>query len=84
MFEVTLTQKVQRYYDRLPKTDVRGIDEALKEMEKDPGSGDVAPWEGELGIWRKRVGGYRLLFQGDRTSQMVNVALIRPRGDVYK
>jgi len=84
MFEVILSRKAQRYYDRLPKTIARRIDEALKEMEKDPWSGDVAPLEGELGIWRKRVGGYRILFQVDRISQVVNVALIKPRGDVYK
>ena len=83
-FEVILSRKAQRYYDRLSKTVVRRIDEALKEMEKDPWSGDVVPLEGEPGIWRKRGGGFRILFQIDRKSQMVNIALIRPRGDVYK
>ena len=44
---------------------------------------DVRPLAGRPGLFRLRVGDYRVLFSIDEAAEVVTIELIRTRGDVY-
>lgn len=70
----------------LPQDRRKQIGSAIKEMERNPTSGDVRPIKsGKFkGTLRKRVGRYRIVFSLDRAAQMVDVAAIIVRtGKTY-
>jgi len=45
-------------------------------------NGDIKPMQGCRGLYRLRVGGWRILFS--RINDLVFVSKISPRGDAYK
>jgi mRNA-degrading endonuclease RelE of RelBE toxin-antitoxin system len=45
-------------------------------MEQDPFSGDVRRLQGQPGLWRRRVGDWRILFSPDRAARVIDVAAI--------
>ena len=45
---------------------------------------DIRPLEGGSGLFRLRVGDYRVLFAVDTATDTVTIELIQGRGDVYK
>ena len=44
---------------------------------------DIRPLAGSAGLFRLRVGDYRVLFSIDEAAEVVTIELIRTRGDVY-
>lgn len=46
--------------------------------------GDVRPLAGLPGEWRLRVGDWRIRFERDDESRIIDVLLVLPRGDAYK
>jgi len=53
---------------------------SLKEMEKDPLLGDVAKISGVKGLFRKRVGKYRIIYSISFSQKRVSVVSILLRG----
>jgi mRNA-degrading endonuclease RelE of RelBE toxin-antitoxin system len=49
------------YVERVPAVLVLPV-ETLKEMKEDPFTGDVKPLKGLKGVFRRRVGDYRIIF----------------------
>lgn len=45
---------------------------------------DVRPLAGKPGLFRLRVGDYRVLFSIDEAAETVAIELIRTRGDAYR
>ena len=80
--QVFLHHTARKYLDRLDQTDRGRIKKALKDLEKEPPEGDIRPYEGNPGIWRLKVGGYRVLYkiEGD----IILATHIEPRGQAYK
>jgi len=70
-----------KYLNRLNASDRDRIDDAIEGLEKEPPEGDIRPVSGQRGIFRTRVGGYRLLWriQDDH----ILITHIDPRGQVY-
>jgi mRNA interferase RelE/StbE len=79
--EVFLHHAAQKYFDRLNKPDRDRIKEALKNLEKEPPEGDIRPYEGSHGIWRLKVGGYRVLYKIEK--DVILATHIEPRGQAY-
>ena len=57
------------------------INQALRDLAKDPPTGDIVKLQGENG-YRRRVGNYRIIF--DITEEEIIVYKIAPRGQAYK
>jgi mRNA interferase RelE/StbE len=70
-----------KYLERLSEPDKGRIKAALKDLEKDPPAGDVRPVVGQVGSFRLKVGGYRVLFRYRENT--VFVTHIEPRGQAY-
>lgn len=84
MFEVRLSRRAQRYYERTSSDTARRLDWALSSLEVNPfGSGDIRPLQGMPHTYRLRVGALRIIYEVDRQSRVVNVLAILPRGDAY-
>jgi mRNA interferase RelE/StbE len=45
---------------------------------------DIKPMEGEEGLWRLRIGSFRLIYEVVQERLLVYILTIRHRGDVYK
>jgi len=79
--KVLLHHTVEKYLDRLNKSDRDRFDYAFGDLEKEPPEGDIKPVVGQPGKWRVRVGGYRALFEIERPN--ILVTHIEPRGQAY-
>ena len=79
--KVVLEKKAAKYLESLDAVLKHRISEALKDLAKDPPSGDIVKLQGADGF-RRRVGNYRIVF--DITETEVIVYKIAPRGQAYK
>lgn len=49
-----------------------------------PPIGDIKPMKGYIGLYRLRVGAYRILFEVARNEMIVYIRAIDSRGGIYK
>ncbi|MEA4901463.1 type II toxin-antitoxin system RelE/ParE family toxin [Desulfitobacterium sp.] len=49
-----------------------------------PPSGDIRQMKGQQGLYRLRVGTYRVLFEVNHTEKIVYILAIDSRGGIYK
>ena len=80
--QVFLHNYARKYIERLDQTNRERIKKALQDLEKEPPEGDIRPYEGNPGIWRLRVGDYRVLYKIE-TENTILVTHIEPRGQAY-
>jgi mRNA interferase RelE/StbE len=79
--QVLVHRLARKYLDRLDKPTRNRITDALNDLSKEPPDGDIRPYEGNPGIWRLKVGGYRALFKYEKGK--ILVTHIEPRGQAY-
>ena len=80
---VELSASAIKDLKRLPGDRQARITRAIDEMETDPMAGDVIPLKGNewKGHFRKRVGGYRIIFTVDRPGMTVAISAILIRSE---
>jgi mRNA interferase RelE/StbE len=66
---------------RLSRTDRERILAAIYRL---PDEGDVRELVGSPGLYRLRVGDWRVIFRQHGEMQVLQVVLVRPRGSAYK
>jgi mRNA interferase RelE/StbE len=78
-----LTEDAERDLRRLPRDVQRRVARALDLVAADPFQGDVKALKGPEwhGIFRRRVGSYRILFTADHSRQLVSVLRILRRSE---
>ena len=76
-----LTDDAKQDLRNLPKPIQKRVARALDQMQTNPFRGDVKALEGEewKGVFRRRLGNYRLLFLPDSAQEVVNVLRIAIR-----
>lgn len=47
-------------------------------------AGDIKRLEGSEGLWRLRVGNWRVIFRWDSAALRITVVIVSPRGSAYK
>jgi mRNA-degrading endonuclease RelE of RelBE toxin-antitoxin system len=76
MFEVRLSRRAQRYYQRTSPETAQRLDRAPSSLEVNQfGPADVKPLQGMSRTYRLRVGALRIIYEVDRQSRVVNVSL---------
>ena len=80
--QVFLHPSARKYLERQNPADRERIKKALRGLEKEPPEGDIRPYEGNPGIWRLKVGGYRVLYKIETTGTIL-ATHIEPRGQAY-
>lgn len=84
MFEVRLSRRARRYYERGSTDTARRLDRAFDSLEANPfGAADIKPLRGIPGTYRLRVGDLRIVYEVDRQARVVNILAILPRGQAY-
>lgn len=64
---------------RFPKKDAEKIFKVLVALPSNPYAGDMEKMEGEDGVWRRRVGQYRILYHLDTAEKLIFVFRIERR-----
>jgi len=83
-YRIDLTAAARRDLRDLPPVTLRRVDVrilALADMPRPPGAEKLTDREG---LYRLRVGDYRILYQVDDTRQVVTVARVRHRRESYR
>lgn len=86
LWTVTWTKTAENYCSRMDKTYRERVQEAIRELAKDPfSSQNVKRLHGELeGLYRYRVGRFRMVFRVLDDAREVRILAIASRGDAYK
>ena len=84
MFKVILHRKAINEIRSIPDKDKERILEAIKNMELNPFSGDVKPIKALRGVFRRRVGDYRVAFTINFEASEVVVLKVGKRKKFYE
>jgi mRNA interferase RelE/StbE len=80
--QVELTSGAVKQYGRLNEPMLDRITAAIDGLEKEPPEGDIKELKRCPGVFRLRVGGYRILYTVE--TNRISIFKIAPRGQVYK
>ena len=83
MYQVELRRRAQRTLDRLPQTHFQAVIEAIKELAQTPRPRGVEKVK-STGLWRIRLGDYRIIYGVDDNQRIVTIVLIGHRREVYR
>ncbi|MEJ7615007.1 MAG: type II toxin-antitoxin system RelE/ParE family toxin [Candidatus Fervidibacter sacchari] len=84
-FEVKFHRNAAKAYQRLPKAVKQRIDEAIETLRTNPFYGkDICKLSGKLeGLYRLRIGEYRVIYRILEEQRLVIVEAVGTRGEVY-
>jgi len=83
MFKVIIHRKALSEIKAIPDKDKRRLLDAIKAMGSDPFSGDVKPIKALRGVFRRRVGDYRVAFTVNFEVSEVVILKVARRGKFY-
>ena len=81
MYSYIIKKPAKKFIDRLPKSEQKRLVAAIERL---PDEGDIKTLRGYDGLYRLRVGQYRVIFSVDNGSLIVYVIDADSRGDIYK
>ncbi|WP_425213569.1 type II toxin-antitoxin system RelE family toxin [Tumidithrix helvetica] len=86
MYEILMTRKAQKFYDKAENELVLQLNECFDNLSQNPYQGsDIKKLKGNfLGYWRYRIGDYRVVYLVDEKSKNITIFLIAHRKDVYR
>lgn len=84
LYDIELSRRARRYLERLGRPDHDRVIERLRELAEDPYRDGTRAMSGVRGARRARIGARRIVYRVDEARRRVEVAVIGPRGDVYK
>lgn len=80
MYEIVIQKKAKKFIDGLPKNDRIRIVTAIEQL---PNGSDIKPLKGHEGLFRLRVGSYRIIYTVDNGELVVYVIDAGNRGQIY-
>lgn len=80
-YTIQIQRPAEKFIAKLPRPDKERV---LRAIAKLPGEGDRKAMQGHPGLYRLRVGNYRILYTVDNGKLVVCVIGAGNRGDVYK
>ena len=78
-WKIHIPKRVVRSLKKLPQEDKKRILKILREFAANPWQGDIIKIQGEKGLWRKRVGSYRVFYSAYNENQLVEIKEIERR-----
>lgn len=81
MYRFIIKKPAKKFIDGLPMNERRRIVDAIERL---PDSGDIKRLQGHDGLFRLRVGPYRIIYTVDHGRLIVYVVDADSRGDIYK
>ena len=80
---VTLPEAL-RQWQRLPKPVQQHVTKRIQLLSQNPRPQQAKPLKGLKGLWRLRVGNYRILYQIDDAARKVLILDMGNRKDIYR
>jgi len=84
MYEVRILRRAMRDILRLPREDARRVSIRIDALSATPRPPGVRKLRGAEGLFRLRVGDYRILYEVDDAAQVVTVYRVRHRREAYR
>jgi mRNA interferase RelE/StbE len=86
VWEIDLTRPAEKIYDKASSDIRQRLDDCFENLEQNPLYGNnIEALTGKLkGLYRYRIGDWRVIFRLKREQHVVEIIAILPRGDVYK
>lgn len=84
MFEVLFSKKAVAFIDSLPKGNKDKLRDIVDEMKVNPFSHPYKKIRGKKGLYRVRIGQFRLLYQVGESQQKVYIIKLDTRQKVFK
>lgn len=87
MYLVSLSKEAAKAYRKMDESTRRRIDKALDALGINPFDverHDIKPLHGPLkGLWRYRVGRFRIIYRVNKEAKEVQIVTIRARSEAY-
>ncbi|MBI1953385.1 MAG: type II toxin-antitoxin system RelE/ParE family toxin [Candidatus Omnitrophica bacterium] len=85
-FTVLLQSQPEKHYKKANRKIAEALEICFKELEENPFflPGRIKKLRGYKGLYRYRLGGWRVVYEVSLEKHTVGVIAILPRGDVYK
>ena len=83
-YAVTVARSARRELEALDADIARRILAKIEALAQQPRPHDCRKIHGARDLWRVRVGDYRIIYQVSDRRRVVDVAIVRHRGDVYR
>ena len=80
-YRIEINKRALKFIAKQPKRERERIFSALNKL---PGEGDIKAMQGRAGLFRLRVGDYRIIYTVDHDVLIVYVIDAGNRGDIYK
>lgn len=86
-WRIEVSREAERGLKRQDRLQQARLRTAIDTLQEGPYSGpgrDVKPVKGTPGLWRLRVGSFRVLFAVDQRNGVIYIVAVRPRGQAYR
>lgn len=84
VYKLTYHKDAVKFIAKQEKQIQERIVQGLKGLLVIPPSGDIKPMKGYVGLYRLRVGTFRVLFEINHNEKIIYIRAIDSRGGVYK
>lgn len=83
--EIKFSKQAVKFIEKQDKNTKTRLKQAIDGLRKEPPEGDIKPLQGTNGIFRLRVGKYRVLYSYvEDVIYFIYIQTIDSRGDIYK
>jgi mRNA interferase RelE/StbE len=83
-YAVEYRSGVPRDMARLPKPVLRRVDRAIMSLAGDPRPPGCRKLVGATGLWRIRVGDWRIIYEIDDDRRVIEIRIVAHRREVYR
>lgn len=83
-YDIVFTRSARKELEQLPADISDRILRKIRELANDPRPHGARKLSGTHGLWRLRVGDYRIVYEILKDAKMLEVGRIRHRRDVYR
>lgn len=83
-YRLEFVSSASREFLALPAAIRERIDKRLVALKENPRPAGVKALQGQEGLWRIRIGGYRVVYQIDDRQRLITVTRVRLRATVYR
>lgn len=80
MYRIIIKKPAKKFIDRLPQNEKRRIVEAIERL---PEGSDIKRLQGHDGLYRLRLGDYRIIYNIDNGELVICVIAAGSRGQIY-
>ena len=84
VYKITFARSARKELEALPTNMAGRILEKIESLAEYARPAGCRKLSGVMGLWRLRVGQYRIIYKIDDDNRTIDVVIIRHSGDVYR